>query len=152
MCYFDTDSIIATRAPGQWTPSVGAFLGDLTDELEKYGRGAYVSRYASTGPKSYCLEIRRPGAEETLSVCKIKGITLNSGNLERVNADVIRDVVLRDRARTVTLTGTQISRKPGWVVVTEPSAKTFRMVVNKRVLAEGFDSHPYGYKRSRGET
>ncbi|XP_046391641.1 uncharacterized protein LOC124159770 [Ischnura elegans] len=46
--YFDTDSIIFSQKPGESCPSVGDNLGDMTDELEKIGSGAYIDEIVSS--------------------------------------------------------------------------------------------------------
>ncbi|CAF1037458.1 unnamed protein product [Brachionus calyciflorus] len=33
--YFDTDSIVYVRSPGQYRPPLGDYLGDFTDEIKK---------------------------------------------------------------------------------------------------------------------
>jgi len=45
--YFDTDSVIYSAKPGEEMLPTGEFLGDLTDELEKYGPGSYISEFVS---------------------------------------------------------------------------------------------------------
>jgi len=45
--YFDTDSVIYSTKPGEEKLKTGEFLGDLTDELEKYGPGSYISEFVS---------------------------------------------------------------------------------------------------------
>ena len=48
--YFDTDSIIYISRPNSYTPVLGNYLGDLTNELEK---GDYIEEFVSAGPKNY---------------------------------------------------------------------------------------------------
>jgi hypothetical protein len=35
----------------------------MTDELEEYGQGAYISEFVSGGPKHYGYEVTVPGNE-----------------------------------------------------------------------------------------
>ncbi|XP_025073692.1 uncharacterized protein LOC112552506 [Pogonomyrmex barbatus] len=79
--YYDTDSCIyvSTGDPNEYEPRTGNFLGDMTDELESYGRGSYIESFVSGGPKFYAYIVRTPSGC-THETCKIKGITLNSSN------------------------------------------------------------------------
>ena len=63
---------------------MGPYLGELTDEL----KGDHITTFISGGPKNYCYHTNKV---ET----KIRGITLNCSALEKVNFDVIREMVLR---------------------------------------------------------
>ncbi|KYN27475.1 hypothetical protein ALC57_03138, partial [Trachymyrmex cornetzi] len=53
--YYDTDSCIylSTGEPNEYEPRTGNFLGDMTDELESYGRGSYIESFVSGGQKFY---------------------------------------------------------------------------------------------------
>lgn len=52
--YVDTDSVIFLESPESvYKPSVGSFLGELTDELDTYGEGSFIEEFVSTGCKSY---------------------------------------------------------------------------------------------------
>lgn len=44
------DSVIYLTRPGDtYEPPTGSFLGDLTNELEEYGPGAYIQEFVSGG-------------------------------------------------------------------------------------------------------
>ncbi|XP_070171144.1 uncharacterized protein, partial [Polyergus mexicanus] len=79
--YYDTDSCIYVSAgkPNEYEPHTGNFLGDMTDELESYGRGSYIEAFVSGGPKFYAYVVRMPDGR-TRECCKVKGITLNYEN------------------------------------------------------------------------
>lgn len=49
--YVDTDSVIFVSKDGDWVPKIGAYLGELTDELDD---GDFIRTFASMGPKT-CL-------------------------------------------------------------------------------------------------
>ncbi|XP_071581882.1 uncharacterized protein [Temnothorax nylanderi] len=72
--YYDTDSCIylSTGDPNEYEPRTGNFLGDMTDELESYGRGTYIEKFVSGGPKLYAYIIRTPDGR-TVESCKVKG-------------------------------------------------------------------------------
>jgi hypothetical protein len=38
----------------------GYYLGDLTDELEKFGSGSYIEEFVSGGPKNYAFPVFSP--------------------------------------------------------------------------------------------
>ncbi|CAF1156945.1 unnamed protein product, partial [Brachionus calyciflorus] len=50
--YFDTDTIIYVRSPGQYRPILGDYLGNFTDEIKKKG-ASHIVEFISAGPKNY---------------------------------------------------------------------------------------------------
>jgi len=59
--YCDTDSVIYIQNVDE--PSkveTGYYLGDLTDELEKFGSGSYIEEFVSGGPKNYAFSVFSP--------------------------------------------------------------------------------------------
>ena len=69
--YYDTDSCIylAENTPGEYKIPIGTFLGDMTNELEEYGPGSYISHFVSAGPKFYTYIVKSPNGQ-THEVCK----------------------------------------------------------------------------------
>jgi len=67
---------ISTGEPNEYELHTGNFLGDMTDELESYGRGSYIESFVSRGPKFYAYVVRMP-EERAHEICKVTGITLN---------------------------------------------------------------------------
>ena len=66
--YYDTDSVVYKRRPGQPGIAIGDFLGDMTDELD----GDVITEFVSGGAKNYGCQTR--GGKV---VCKVRGFTLN---------------------------------------------------------------------------
>ena len=83
--YFGTDSIIYLDKPGQWKPDCGAFLGELTNELNE---GDWMTDFVSSGPKNYAFRTHQ-GKE----VCKIQGFTLNMRNSQVLNFESMRNMI-----------------------------------------------------------
>ncbi|XP_055856072.1 uncharacterized protein LOC129919242 [Episyrphus balteatus] len=44
--YYDTDSVIYISREGEFEPPTGQFIGDMTDELESYGVGSYITEFS----------------------------------------------------------------------------------------------------------
>jgi hypothetical protein len=55
--YYDTDSIIYISREGEYDPPTGNFIGDMTDELEEYGCGSYITEFVCGGPKNYAFKV-----------------------------------------------------------------------------------------------
>jgi len=145
--YFDTDSIIFRELPGQPSPPVGDYLGDLTDELADYGPGSFIDVFVSGGPKNYAYRVRVGGGEETKTVCKVKGVTLNHTNVQKVNFDVLREMVTTGAPAAVTLQGSAIARTKTLDVVTRPDRKTYRVNYLKRRRVGDYATLPYGFRQ-----
>ena len=118
-------------------------MGDLTDEL---GDGDYITSFVSGGPKNYAYRTKR-GKTET----KIRGITLDYMTSRKLNHDVIRDLVHLhvdcDTEEKVTVDiPFKITRdKKEKSIVTKRMKKDYRVVYNKRVITENYQTLPYGY-------
>ncbi len=74
--YADTDSVIFTTKDGELKPSLGDFLGDLTDEVPKNR----ILTFVTGGPKNYAYRLQKPDKDGNITPCKIRGITLNCKN------------------------------------------------------------------------
>ena len=70
LLYCDTDSFVLTSRPGEPTPSLGDYFGDLTNEIEH----RYIDCFVTGGPKHYAYRVVTDSKVDT--VCKVKRITL----------------------------------------------------------------------------
>ncbi|XP_031355210.1 uncharacterized protein LOC116179552 [Photinus pyralis] len=146
--YFDTDSVIFTENPGEWSPACGNFLGDMTDEVECYGPGSRIVEFVSGGPKNYAFKVFSPSTNNYSVVCKVKGISLNYKNSAVVNFETIKDAVLNNAPETFVETDRRIARTCTYDVISKPERKRYRVAYTKRRrIAVGCDTLPYGYKK-----
>ncbi|XP_078241110.1 uncharacterized protein LOC140703714 isoform X1 [Pogona vitticeps] len=143
--YHDTDSVIFVQREGEWKPSLGDYLGDLTSEVPE---GMHITEFVSGGPKTYGYKICDGSA-----CMKVKGITLNVTNSEKINFDSLKDLVFtyasdnRDGSlREIVVEQPGIVRdKRQWLIHTKLLRKTQKVVYDKRVIVEDFKTLPYGY-------
>ncbi|XP_041350679.1 uncharacterized protein LOC121369693 [Gigantopelta aegis] len=137
--HYDTDSVIFVARPGNYQPSLGDYLGELTDELD----GQYITEFVSGGPKSYGYRTCS-GSE----VCKVRGFSLNYANAQLIHFEAIREMVLsltRDGTLTVT-NPSKISReKRKRKIYNKVEEKKYKIVYTKRVIQDNLDTLPYGY-------
>ena len=148
--YFDTDSIIFTKLPGEWEPPVGDFLGQLTDEISPLGEGCFISEFVSGGPKNYAYRVRSTVKQDyDKYVCKVRGITINSSNDDIVSFQSLKAMVVDGSPAVVVRNDKKISRSKNLEIVSRPERKIFRVVYTKRKRVDDFDTVPYGYKRQR---
>ncbi|CAF0954010.1 unnamed protein product [Brachionus calyciflorus] len=98
--YFDTDSIINVRSPGQYRPPLGDYLGDFTDEINKKD-SSHIVEFISAGPKNYAYKM-----DNGKTSCTVKGFTLNHISSLVIYFDSIRDIVLNERKRKKASSGT----------------------------------------------
>ncbi|XP_059577891.1 uncharacterized protein LOC132248570 [Alligator mississippiensis] len=143
--YHDTDSVIFVSLEGDWNPPLGDYLGELTSEIPP---DEHITEFVSAGPKTYGYKLS--GGKVCL---KVKGITLNVANSEKVNFETLRDLVLDyganptgDTPKTIVIQQRSIVRnKSKWTIETKTLRKTQKVVYDKRVLTENFNSLPYGF-------
>lgn len=84
--------IYITRPGDVYQPKMGSFLGDMTNELEDYGQGAYIEEFVSGGPKNYGFKVRKPDGKVEY-VVKIRGFTLNHHAAKRLNFGTLKRMV-----------------------------------------------------------
>ena len=137
--YFDTDSVIYVTRDGQWEPPTESYLGDLTDELD----GSYITTFASGGPKNYTC---RPSQEKT--ICKVRGKTLNHRTKQKIDFNVICNMVEASEPNnllyvdiSVKIVRNRISKD----ILTKSEKKKYRIVYNKRIIVNNYDTLPYGF-------
>ena len=140
--YYDTDSVIYVHKTGEPNPPLGNYLGDLTDELN----GDYITSFVSEGPKNYAYRTKN-GKTET----KIRGITLDYTTSGKLNHDVVQALVhlsvnCETEAKVTIDIPFKITRdKKEKNIVTKKMKKDYRIVYNKRVITEGYETLPYGF-------
>ncbi|KAJ8953848.1 hypothetical protein NQ318_006699 [Aromia moschata] len=90
---------------------MGEFLGEITDELESYGPGSYITEFVSGGPKKYAYRVFSTRDKEERVVCKVKGISLNYAASQLVNFEIIKSMILEPMsAGPVSITSRNILR------------------------------------------
>ena len=158
--YCDTDSCIYVNRGEQseYEPRTGNFLGDMTDELESYGRGSFIESFVSGGPKFYAYVVRTPEGRRH-EICKVKGITLNYKNSRIINFNSIRKLIIdNERERrdeeeeetgrvAINLRFNAIRRTAFHGIVTRNETKTCAPVLVKRKFIDNRYSLPYGFRR-----
>lgn len=140
--YFDTDSIVYVEREGEWSPPLGDYLGELTDELN----GHHITTFVSGGPKNYAYQ-----TEDGKTVCKVRGITLNCRSSQVVNFDTVKEMVknfdplIHNEPISVFEPNRIFRDSTNKTLLCKPMRKDYRVVYNKRVICEDFNTLPYGY-------
>ncbi len=135
-----------------------SFAGDLTDELDP---GDYILEYVSAGPKNYAYTTTK--GKQT---CKIRGFSLNYTNAQLLNFDSVKTMVASvqpDKPATYNKRKREDDEQQSSkiIVVTNPSKisrdkynnilynkvekKQYRVVYDKRVIVDAYDTVPFGY-------
>ena len=155
--YFDTDSVVYEYTEGddkQYTPDMGDHLGQWTNEL---GSNQFISRFVSSGPKSYAF-LTNDGDKTT----KLKGFTLNYEVSQLLNFDSICKLVLfwadpdnnplsdedvGDEQPHVAVPYSKIRRnKYEFKLFNRDEIKRFKVTYSKRRLIPGtYDTQPFGF-------
>ena len=142
--YYDTDSVIYVHKPGEPDPPLGDYLGDLTSELKG---DDYITSFVSGGPKNYAYQTKNGK-----SATKIRGFTRDYATTTKLNYDVLKELVClhvdseEEESEKVTVTRDNIVRdKEESKIYTKKQKKDYRVVYNKRVVKENYETVPYGY-------
>lgn len=146
--YYDTDSIIyvSREGEGEYEPETGEYLGMMTDELEAYGKGSYITEFVSGGPKNYSFKVYSPESDKVETVCKVKGFKLTWTASKTVNFESIKEMVLNREKDPIRVETTTMRRTNDHKVLTSYGEKLYRPVLTKRVFTNE-TSKPYGYKK-----
>jgi hypothetical protein len=141
--YCDTDSIVFFSRRGEWKPSLGDFLGELTDEVPNNSIQAFVTG----GPKNYAYMLQHPDEDGTQTCCKVRGITLNHRNQLLINFDTIQKMIRSNNDEVVKVVDqTIIARdKNNTKLLTTSTTKDYKVVFDKRRRLNPFVSVPFGY-------
>ena len=127
--------------PEEPEPPIGPYLGQLTDELKE----GHITTFISGGPKNYCYRTSSNKVET-----KICGITLNCTARQKVDFDVIRELVHLHAVCKVNNTVTvdipyKITRNTKTKSIeTKRTKKDYRIVYNKLVIIDDYKTLPYG--------
>ena len=145
--YFDTDSIVFVHSPGYYAPTVGNFLGEMTDEIiEEYGVGSHISEFYTTGPKTYAYKVSTPSGDKFKF--KAKGITQNIESLDYCNFHTIKEKAVNKANETQNTTTLipqmQFRCNSKHIVSTQHLKKRFNVTSDKRRVL-GNETLPYGY-------
>jgi len=147
--HFVSDSVFYTSLPGQKNLPTGDYLGDLTDELEEYGTGSYVTEFISAGPKNYSYKVYSTNDKKIHQVIKVKGHPLDFTAMKHINAGtmkrMVKAFVKSHRQDEVVVVSPRIQRVDHHVLVTRLVRKTYRVVYDKRVVCDDYSTLPYGY-------
>ncbi|KAI8493979.1 hypothetical protein Bbelb_283260 [Branchiostoma belcheri] len=137
--YYDTDSIIY-RCDGDNHLPRGDYLGDFTNEVE--GNGGYITEFCSGGPKNYSYV-----TADGTTVTKVRGFTLNFKNQKLINFPVMKGMVVSDSPESVDVVNDHkiVRDKKSKKVLSKREVKKYRLVYDKRVIQEDFNTLPYGY-------
>lgn len=144
--YYDTDSVIYISRDGEYDVPIGEFVGDMTDELETYGSGSYITELVSGGPKNYAYKVFSTKNQREEIVCKVKGISLNYAASQLINFESIKEMILTP-SEPLYITSNHIRRTELHEVVTKSETKMYKPNSTKRKFAEDHSSVPYGYKK-----
>ena len=141
--YADTDSVVFTVKDNEWEPPLGDYLGDLTDEVPDN----QITHFVTGGPKNYAYKLDRPVDNGVQTVCKVRGITLNYRNALIINFETVRDMVTNAKKENITVTDEhKIARdQKNNRIITSRQTKDYRIVFDKRVITNNFNTVPYGY-------
>ena len=143
-----SDSILYIAREGEWDVPTGSSLGEMTDELEEYGPGSYITEFSSAGPKNYSYTVYSPTTGKYHQTCKVKGFNLNYQVAQHINAEVMKQLV-QGEMNEVSVEQSQIRRSNTHQLVTMQEAKVYRACLEKRKFTDDYESQPYGFKRSK---
>jgi hypothetical protein len=138
--YVDTDSIFFKRFAGKYSPKLGDYLGEFTNEIDP-SEGSHIVEFVSAGPKNYSYKL-----DTGITHSKVKGFSLNYAASRRIDFDKIKNIVCNMREERVSVRqSTLVRNKNDWSLRTKTSDKIYRMVYDKRIICDDLSTLPYGF-------
>lgn len=134
------DSIIYYTKEGDFEPSLGDGLGELTNELTKCD-GDYIVEGVFSGPKNYSYKTNNGTTK-----CVVKGFSVSYITSLNINFESLKEIVLNDREARITVDQMKFKRsKNSWDINTSVIKKIYKFVYDKRILIENYNTLPYGF-------
>ena len=145
--YHDTDSVAYISRPGDPDLPLGTHLGDLTDQVEEdYGAKSFITEFVAGGPKNYAYKVAVGGDLSNVKVCiKVRGITINTSCDDIITFENLKSMVMGDTSKITVPIPQQISRLPGWKIVTRATSKDWQAKNTKRRRVDKEHTVPHGY-------
>ena len=152
--YHDTDSIIFSVKEGEYSPPLGSYLGQLTDELtckelgcrEQYCTGHWIEEFVSCGLKNYSYRVNTGQV-----VCKVRGFSLNYKSSLILNFNSMKEALVcwkMNKPKELITVKTELCRsKNEREVFNRVIAKHYGVVYDKRVVKPDFTTVPFGYRK-----
>ena len=152
--YHDTDSIIFSVREGEYSPPLGPYLGQLTDELtcKELGcsvencEGHWIDEFVSCGPKNYSFKVNTGEV-----ICKVRGFSLNYRSSLILNFESMKEALFgwkMNKPKEMVLVKTEICRsKNDRQVFSKEIPKHYGVVYDKRFVNPDFTTVPFGYRK-----
>jgi hypothetical protein len=131
--YVDTDSIFYIRILDLYTPNLGDFLGEFTNEIDPQ-EGDHIIEFVSAGPKNYSFKLKTG-----ITHYKDKGFSLNFKAAKKIDYDRIKQIVCHMREERINITQSTIVRdKTDWSLKIKLTDKVYRWCTIKEKLEKIF--------------
>ena len=158
--YMDTDSAFYHSTQSDDHPSLGNYLGELTNVLDDDKH--VIETFCSGGPKNYGYTVVNEDGEFVKTEFKVRGISLNRTTKKSVNLETLQNLIFTSASaeeneksksgftnKSVVVPKFDIKRgnseHPFFLEPREIS-KTYRLVFDKRVICwNEFRAYPFGY-------
>ena len=149
MLYVDTDSIFFKRLPNHYSPKLGDYLGEFTNEIDPT-EGNHIIEFVSAGPKNYSYKL-----DTGITHSKVKGFSLNFSASKKIDFNRIKNIVCNMTKDTINVAQntiirdkknwsvgfTQMKNYTVWFMIKESYVKTYQlypMVFNKIFMKHAF--------------
>lgn len=151
--YYDTDSIIyiSKDNSNEYEPPTGSCIGEMTNELDVYGNGSYISEFVSGGPKNYAYKVWSTKEQRDKFVCKVKGININYESSKLINFSTMKDLVLGvpdgdDDNQIIHVLSNNFRRTQAREILSRQESKIYKINHTKRKFKDDIFL-PYGFKK-----
>ena len=121
-------------------PVTTDFLGDLTNKIDDTG-DEFIKSWLCGGPKNYSYR-----TSKGITVCKVRGFTLNAMNSLVINHDTLNELIQREQGAIRTIHKSKIIRDVKTkTILTVKRSENYQVVFTKRVRLEDGNTLPYGH-------
>jgi hypothetical protein len=137
----------------------GNILGQMSREYSKFSITEFVSagiltslniyiyQFFILGAKQYAMEMKHLETGEIRHVLKIRGITLNHSNSQKIQYADFKRLILNNYEDEIEIDTSQIRPTPESHVRTYHSKKIYRPYCQKGIIDKHLNLIPFGFKK-----
>jgi hypothetical protein len=139
--YYIRDSIVYIERQGEYSPKLGNFIGQFTNEISPE-LGSHIVEWVSCGPKNYAYMLDSGHTEAV-----VKGISFNYLTSLKINFESMKHMITQNPKETILVPQQMFTRNTKtWECKTPIVEKLYRYVYDKRVVNPiTFETLPYGF-------
>lgn len=155
--YVDTDSVLFKHPKGLVVIKEGQYLGEMTREYADFN----IIEFIAGGPKynyfftnyityfrQYALKLSHKTTGEEKFLIKLRGITLNHDNSQRIQYESFKEMILKfgEEEKIIECSYFKLGPEQNSTIMSKNLKKKYKVVNRKGLVASNYRLYPFGFK------